>query len=302
MLFLAGDFSPIDVPTVTVGQSIDKNLRGSAIPLTHRVERIKLPPAHAEGIREDPVITTGALRCPIQILQYELAKSIHPRPPVRPTTDMHHKFPQKERTPMRTMNFMLLTGAMLCSTSAYSLEVTGHNDLRNVNSGLEQRLEATKAALTAAHNNLRETVDTFDGRITTVETGLGAVQTKNTEQDGSLTQIRSLQPVSWNAPLENRLRAIENAVNGLGTRVTALEKNPAAGGTLIYRTTVSTSSNGNTAYQNYDVCVLTRASFSTTQDNHGHSCNMTRTADGFRLSSSQTQGSTTCTMMCYDLE
>lgn len=107
--------------------------------------------------------------------------------------------------------------AIATAPSAGALEMTSLNDVRNVNGGLEQRLEATAAMLTAAFNKLKDEIADILARLTALETDMTAVKTKNTEQDARLTPvetqvyvIRSKQPVDWNTPLENRLKAIES--------------------------------------------------------------------------------------------
>lgn len=125
---------------------------------------------------------------------------------------------------MRIMTVFVLTGALLCTAaSTTALEMTANNDIRKLNSGLEQRLEATSAALTAAFNNLKDTIDDILARLGVLETKMAAVTTR--------------QPADWNTPLENRLLGIEstnvaqtNAINTATTkngtqdnRLTALE-------------------------------------------------------------------------------
>lgn len=113
---------------------------------------------------------------------------------------------------MRIMTVLVLTGALLCTaTSSTALEMTANNDIRKLNSGLEQRLEATSAALTAAFNNLKGTIDDILARLGALETKMSAVTTK--------------QPADWNTPLENRLLSIEgtnvaqtNAINTATTK------------------------------------------------------------------------------------
>lgn len=204
--------------------------------------------------------------------------------------------------------------ASVFSASVAAIEATASRIDATANVAQDIKLETKTSALAALYNELNDIVEGFAADITDLKTRMTAVEvknteqdgrltpieTKNTEQDGYLTSIRTQQPTSWNTPLENRLRAMETGISGLTTRVTALES--AEGGTLVYRTAVTVSSNSTSASADYDICVLTRATFNTTQDNHGHTCNLTRSADGYRLASSQSQGSTTCTMMCYDLE
>lgn len=123
---------------------------------------------------------------------------------------------------MRIMTVFVLTGALLCTaTSATALEVTSHNDIRKLNSGLEQRLESTSAALTAAFNNLKDTIDDILARLGVLETKMAAVTTK--------------QPADWNTPLENRLLGIEstnaaqtNAINTSTTKNNAQDNRLAA--------------------------------------------------------------------------
>lgn len=85
---------------------------------------------------------------------------------------------------MRKLNCFLLTAALICSAGTVTaLEVTSNNDIRKLNSGLEQRLETTKSALTAAFNGLKGTIDDILARLGVLEADMVAVKAKNTEQD-----------------------------------------------------------------------------------------------------------------------
>lgn len=185
---------------------------------------------------------------------------------------------------------------------AHALEVTSNNEIRKLNSGLEQRLETTKSALTAAFNGLKGTIDDILARLAALEAKMGDVTTK--------------QPVSWNTPLENRLKAIEakntaqdtaitnvtNTTTNHNTRITALEGK--SSGALTYKTVVTLSTakgSQSSGPHNYDLCVLSSATFSTVEDNHGHTCTVSRASNGYTLAASGTKGSQGCRMMCFDM-
>ena len=126
-----------------------------------------------------------------------------------------------------------LASALLCSASVHALEITSHNEVRNINSGLEQRLESTKAALIAVVNDLKAKVDDLLARMTSVEADvsliknngandevqrwnpklenrLDTIEGKNTTQDTAINVMRTTQPISWNTVLESRLKALED--------------------------------------------------------------------------------------------
>lgn len=206
---------------------------------------------------------------------------------------------------MHQLSVFMISAALLCSTSAFALEMSASNDVRNLNSGFEQRLEATKNALTAAFNSLKGTIDDIVGRLGVVESDI--VLIKN---NGANDEVHR-----WNPKLEVRLDNIEsinasqtNAINTATTtnntqdnRLTALENAPKGG--LVYARTVDLAlakGSSSSAVFNHTFCVLTRVQMSTTEDNHSHSCTITRSAAGYQLSKAGTKGSQGCTMMCFD--
>lgn len=133
---------------------------------------------------------------------------------------------------MRKVNCFLVTTALICSAgTSFALEVTANNEIRALNSGLEQRVETTRSTLLAAFNGLKGTIDDIVARLTALET--------------KMTDVKTKQPVAWNTPLENRLKSIETvnatqtsnistlntSVGNHNTRITTLEKKP-GGGTI----------------------------------------------------------------------
>ena len=118
--------------------------------------------------------------------------------------------------------FCLGLGMLLASVSAPALERTTHNDIQNLNNGVEKRLEATRAAFTALLNELKAQIDDILARLGILETDMAAVKAKNTEQDTTINVIRARQPVDWNTPLEQRL-------NAMAARLQTLENKPTGG-------------------------------------------------------------------------
>lgn len=115
---------------------------------------------------------------------------------------------------------------LMASVSVPALERTTHNQVQNLNNGMEQRLEASKAAFTAVLNELKAQLDDVLRRLGIVETDMTAVKAKNTEQDTTINVMRSRQPVDWNSPLEQRL-------NALASRLSSVENRP-TGGTISW--------------------------------------------------------------------
>jgi outer membrane murein-binding lipoprotein Lpp len=198
----------------------------------------------------------------------------------------------------------ILSTALVCASMGHALEASSKNEIRTLNSGLEQRLEATRSTLQAAFNNLQTIVNGFAARITTLETDVNALETDVTliKSNGAKNEVQR-----WNPKLEARLDAIEakdasqdTIINNHTTRITALENQ--SGGGLVYRGAFSVSEGDNTGARNYDLCVLTRAAFGTTNDNHAHNCTIGRSSAGYTLTATTVKGSTDCTMMCYDLQ
>lgn len=51
-----------------------------------------------------------------------------------------------------------------------------------------------------------------------------------------------------------------------------------------------------------DVCVLSYVNFSTTSDNHGHTCSMTGSPGSYALTATSVKGTTNCQMKCYNFK
>ncbi len=223
---------------------------------------------------------------------------------------------------MTYLKMTVLTAAIaLCSVSTQALEVTSHNDVKNLNGGLEQRLEASTAAVTAVVNDMNARVTAAEADITAIkgngsedevqrwntklEARLDVIETDVDATEADLTTIKNNgannEVQRWNPKLETRLDTIEAHINNLLTRVTAIEAAPA--GALKYAASYSLGNgkgSANTAVFKHDLCVMTTVTFSTTEDNHGHTCSITRSADGYQLRKSGTAGSQGCAMQCYD--
>lgn len=132
---------------------------------------------------------------------------------------------------MKLFRFTCLAAALLAGTSGYALEITANNELTKVNSGLENRLEATKAALLAAVNDLKDTIDDILARLGVLETDVALIK-----NNGANNEVQR-----WNPKLETRLDNIETAVNTSTTkntkqdnRLTALENMSSSAGTIKF--------------------------------------------------------------------
>lgn len=196
---------------------------------------------------------------------------------------------------MKLFQIACLGTALVAGSTAHALEVSAHNDIRKLNSGLEQRLETTKAMLTALVNGLKGTIDDILARLTALE--------------GKMTDVTTKQPVAWNTPLENRLANIEGKDAQQDVRITNLENRPAGGNFelgLKYTLSDTIDSNNqgtrNGSWHTANMCFLTYANYSFSTATAG--CNIERSGTQWRVqaSSNNKKNHARCRMTCVDFE
>ncbi len=202
---------------------------------------------------------------------------------------------------VRTFAVAALLGA--AAASGHAMEATTHNDVRNMNSGLEQRLEAMSASLQAAFNALRAQVEGFATRISTLE----ATATNHEGRITTLeTQMSSLR--TWQQAAQAWMHQTAGHISDIFARLAALEARQAAKVRVAYKgelkientnTRGEVTSNQLTA----DFCTIRHVYILSTADNHYHGCTMEQDGNKFRMKANGGGGGQTtyCYAICYEL-
>jgi hypothetical protein len=133
---------------------------------------------------------------------------------------------------MRTVRFILLPALMAASIlmplhQAGALEATATKAVDQVTTDLntDMKVSAFSAAVQAAFNVLKGQVDTFNDRITTLETWKASVDSSLTSLTNRVATLEG--QMSW--VLNSMWPYIQNVFSNYGSRIGALEARPGRG-------------------------------------------------------------------------